>query len=1571
MYEVGDCTVSIKKILERRTKACLGAYDANPDLLREHFGIEQTMLAGGYGYRQVLELVQNGADAILEESERRGAKLSGNRIEVALRDNYLYVANTGAPLSEEGIGALLSSHDSPKRGNEIGRFGLGFKSLLRLGGCIDIITQSTGALRFDPVRCAKELKQRYSLPKVPGLRLAWPLEESEYCHDTNLPALNWAQTIVRVAVTTTEQLEKLQEEIQNFPSEFLLFFPIVVDLTLNDGQDSPRELKVERGGDIRILHDGSDTTRWHVAQRDVVVTDPNAIADATAIHARAKSVPVAWAVPLDTKGGEMGRFWAFFPTHTPSFVSGIVNAPWKLNNDRNAIIGGRWNEVLMREAAHLIVDTLPSLATVEDPGRILDAFPRQLERKDDDAAVLVEEMWSSLQAAKVIPDATGQLRKASDIWQYPNDELSLVKEWIDLASRSKRAKYVHPSCLERQRASRLNSLGTRMAAAGQETRLPMLRRADVSSWFGDVASIQVKTAVRVLRLAASYEDDCKASEWPPIRQQLAIVLTQDGNLVTANKAVIAPASIEVPGYQTVVNSISDDPDVRQILLECLKVKELDDDFWVQRLREHLPRGAQIQDDKLWRAWWQRFRKMNEVVVAEFIENYTDDMRVLRGDSKWVRPYETLLPGELVQENEMAANHGVLLDLDFHRKDLSQIQSIGVSASPDCDDDECPDSSECGEWLDQCRALYSNTYTTRVKGETVDAEYFCMPKAWRLLPELVGLPRARLTRQLLENSLYLHEEIKLERWKGSKRQHVLNVGHPLAWWLLRSGTLQTGSQTVTLASVVARHDNTFVSGTFGLGGLASTFARLQHLKPMPEKIPTRADLKELWKALIVAVDPPLRLDDDRFEPLWQGAANDGVIPKSFKCLQSEVKISDVYVTTSSDLARRARATTRLVFPLDEPTLEIWTAAGAKRLSELLQLRFIESGAAERLAVVLPELRAIVSKDAQQSARCKVVSGLRMDIEGSTMLLPCVFDEGTLLVDSEQLFQLTRSERLECLVKEIAQAGWLDISPESALRVLGDADVDKRRAEVAAGASLAERLLRLVGNLRDPLLRVLGTVGDLPILEACTPLQLADLALAYLGPAILSEIKQDMEKQGLKPPARWNTSEAYAFVASLGFPDEFASAPESRREAEEYISGPIDLPELHDYQKEVLDGIEKVLVRKTKRRRAVVSLPTGGGKTRVTVEAAVRLILRPEVQPRNVLWVAQTDELCEQAVQAFRQVWLNVGARNVDLRIIRMWGGHPTPVLRDASKPVVVVASIQTLNYRAGDDELAWLQRPGLVVLDECHHAIAPSYTNMLRWLDAVNPAAETVQSDEPPIIGLSATPFRTDDVESQRLAKRFENRWLPQQQENLHAKLRAQGVLAAIENEPLESKIALLDAELEQLARLSEPWEGFEFDQVVERINRRLAGDADRNRLLVDYVKGTSASSILFFSNSVAHAEEMAARLHLVGVPAAAISGTTPTVARRYFLRQFQCGDLKVLCNHSVLSTGFDAPKTDMILIARQVFSPVRYMQMVGRGLRGEKNGGTKTCRIVSVLDNLGRFQDRHPYHFCQRYFKTW
>ncbi len=370
-----------------------------------------------------------------------------------------------------------------------------------------------------------------------------------------------------------------------------------------------------------------------------------------------------------------------------------------------------------------------------------------------------------------------------------------------------------------------------------------------------------------------------------------------------------------------------------------------------------------------------------------------------------------------------------------------------------------------------------------------------------------------------------------------------------------------------------------------------------------------------------------------------------------------------------------------------------------------------------------------------------------------------------------------------------------------------------------------------------------------------------------------------------------------------------------------------------------GLRELIESRNRRRRAVVSLPTGGGKTRVTVQAAVDLVLKPESGKRSVLWVAQTDELCEQAVQSFRQVWVNRGAERTDLRIIRFWGGHRNPSPSTVGRPTVVIASIQTLNSRIGRDELDWLSHPGLVVVDECHHALTPSYTGLLKWLDAESPRSGATAKDEPPIIGLSATPFRgaNDDEENLRLAKRFDQRWLPADQQSLHENLTSQGILAVAEHEPALS-VVIAPALIERMGAQSDS-EGIQFENLLEELNRWLADDEDRNRLLIDTIAQCRQESILFFTNSVQHAEEMAVRLNIKGIPAPPSAGI-PASARRYFLERFQSGQARILCNHSVLTTGFDAPRTDMVLIARQVMSPVRYMQDGWTWSARVKNGGT-------------------------------
>jgi superfamily II DNA or RNA helicase len=1558
----------IQEIVAQSNKQTFGAYGQQPDLIGEHYGIEQHVLAGGYGYRQVLELVQNAADAILEAHKQGNQPPGGNRVQVVLRDSHLYVANTGGSLTERGLKSLLLSHYSPKRGDQIGRFGLAFKSLLRLGGRIDLFTKGAGALRFDPERCRRELQERFNVKDAPGLRLAYPLDEGELAGDAVLRELTWAETIVRADIRAADFVYHLRDEISSFPSEFLLFLQVPMTLQLDDGAKPVRELKVETAGAERALFAGEEQSRWHVASREVAITDERAREDATDIHAR-ESVRLAWAILLEGKREEIGRFWAFFPTDTPTYLSGILNAPWKLNSDRKAIIGGEWNTALMSEAARLIVETLPQLRADADPARTLDAFPRQLERKGEVAAPLVEAIWGPLETAAVIPDATGTLRTARELWCHPRETAELARQWQALAGADELARMVHPSCLERQRGSRLNALAERLKPQGTEQpSCPNLRMREASDWFASVASADVDKTIKVLKLAEGYADDCSQSEWNTDRESLAIIPSDDGQLLTANKVVFAPEGTPIPdGRHPVARSLCEVVEAKRILTDVMKVKPLDDSVWESVLDEAL-KGAQYcraeARDAGWQKFWARLRAAPPAVRQQFITQNSDEIRVRRRDGEWVLANAVLLPGTLVGSDDTSANQNVLVDSGTHDADGALLAALGVCDFPD-GVVAVVNHGGLSEWVSHWRSYYLHNVNGRASWDYLKLLDLKFPKGWAFLPKLSGIPNGKLTERFLSRIGQGEFVEKLKFGHSTMKSYQkIDVPHPLPWFLLKHGTVQVGDETVRLSALVERrHEPALV--------------KWDRLQPALEKLEgatppvtaTQADIRALWLALIKVLATPGALADDSLRDLWAGAAKDAVVPESLRREVGVIPLAQVFVTGSPDLAQRARKGGHLAVTLDERALNLWIERGARDLAELMSPGWTEqTGPVGLLVSTVPELAEVLRDEVKDNARCQPVAGLKLVVAGNADVVPCLMRENTLLLDLAQLASLSRADRLQCLLAEVAAAGWLKTEPGEALRILGDAQVDVLRAKVAQGSTLAERLLLAVGNREDPLREALGNLAGMDFIQRCESLRLAELTLAQLGPATLTTLKDTLLAEGLNPPSRWNTAEARAFVASIGFPEEFATSPESRRESEEFISGPIELPPLHDFQEEVLEGIQALVASGTTRRRAVVSLPTGGGKTLVTVEAAVLLVLKPESDRRRVIWVAQTDELCEQAVQAFRQVWLNLGAQRTDLRIVRLWDRNPNPAIQEADKPVLVVASIQTLNNRMEAEELMWLKQPGLVVVDECHHAITPSYTKLFRWLNAEAPRPGAPPKDEPPILGLSATPFRTDDKEAQRLARRFDNRWLPGNQEHLHVRLRRQGVLAEVNSEALDSGVGLLQEEIDRLSQLPEPWEGIDFENLIEAINQRLGGSKQRNEFLVELIKAAKERSVLFFANSVLHAEEMSARLNLQGIPTAAVSGETPTAARRYFLERFQRGEIRVLCNHSVLSGGFDAPKTDMVLIARQVFSPVRYMQMVGRGLRGEKNGGKARCRLVTVMDNLGRFQDKHPYHYCQRYF---
>ena len=384
-------THSLAEFVRNECDARLRAYSAQPRDAAEHYETESDVLSGGYAYRQLFELVQNAADAIFEEGRGVG------RVHVRLARDVLVAVNTGAPLDEDGIVALLNARSSSKRGGQIGRFGIGFKSLLKLGGRVDIVSRTIG-LRFDPEECRTRIRAHLRLPhdaRAPGMRLAEVIDPRD--PDGPLaPAgpFGWATTVVTAAIADPAAYDRLAEEMAAFPAEFVMFLPAEIDLTLEVCGGPVRRIAKRLDGDAVVVSDGGSETRWRLFETRVKVEDRAAKEDATHIQAR-EEVPLTWAVPLAARE-QAGRFWAFFPTETQTLASGILNAPWKLNSDRTNLIRGPWNAALMKKAAALIVASMPRLSTDRDPGAPISAFPRQLERQDDLAAVLVNELWGGV-----------------------------------------------------------------------------------------------------------------------------------------------------------------------------------------------------------------------------------------------------------------------------------------------------------------------------------------------------------------------------------------------------------------------------------------------------------------------------------------------------------------------------------------------------------------------------------------------------------------------------------------------------------------------------------------------------------------------------------------------------------------------------------------------------------------------------------------------------------------------------------------------------------------------------------------------------------------------------------------------------------------------------------------------------------------------------------------------------------------------------------------------------------------------------------------------------------------------
>lgn len=528
---------------------------------------------------------------------------------------------------------------------------------------------------------------------------------------------------------------------------------------------------------------------------------------------------------------------------------------------------------------------------------------------------------------------------------------------------------------------------------------------------------------------------------------------------------------------------------------------------------------------------------------------------------------------------------------------------------------------------------------------------------------------------------------------------------------------------------------------------------------------------------------------------------------------------------------------------------------------------------------------------------------------------------------------------------------------------------QQAAVEVLAELApSKLEELAGDaLYNAVRRLSGRRGRRPVATAI---------VLRLGVDLLAdtEVREALAtNKGIEAPGRWHAGgrAAQRFVEALGLPSRFAGerADEQRPDIQ-ILEGRLRLRDLEDFQKSVRTQLLERL--ESPGARALVSLPTGAGKTRVAVDT-IRTLLTREYDPQTlssanargvVLWLAHTDELCEQACQCIIDVWAD-SPEACPLGLVRFWGHYSDfsvkheDVTARLDSPCVIVSTPQRLdnirrkanveNVQRSEEFLTRLQRAlRLIVIDEAHRAAAPIYRRIADYYD----------TGEPGVVGLTATPFRNvgaPEAGAQELQAIFHELVEPQvigtlenpDSQQLRRALQQRGVLAEPSFEEILTNVNLgrIEDEPETLA---------EINAIDQQLRNRADVPARRDAVLARIlpIARKDGTSIIYFGPTVKDSEIMAYMLQYHGVPAAVVSGSTRDPARKQAISQFKEGRVKVLCNCEVLTTGFDHPPITHVVIARPTMSQVLYEQMVGRGLRGVRFGGTPTCEILDCLDSF-------------------
>ncbi len=376
----------------------------------------------------------------------------------------------------------------------------------------------------------------------------------------------------------------------------------------------------------------------------------------------------------------------------------------------------------------------------------------------------------------------------------------------------------------------------------------------------------------------------------------------------------------------------------------------------------------------------------------------------------------------------------------------------------------------------------------------------------------------------------------------------------------------------------------------------------------------------------------------------------------------------------------------------------------------------------------------------------------------------------------------------------------------------------------------------------------------------------------------------------------------------------------------------------------------LLEDSEKRRVMLHMPTGSGKTRTATHLICRHLNN---RPKGlVLWIAHGQELCDQASEELSNAWAMLGERS--LKFVRFYGDASDAWPSELDDGIIVAGLSKLWKFIPKLEAQEVTQRAknlSLIIFDEAHQSVAPTYKQMVDILMDWNP--------EIGLLGLSATPGRSynedDDQGDTQLIDLFGGNKVKLNVEGHSSPvhyLQEEGYLARMEYKQIQYVSSAMDAAALQRVR-----QGLENEfSIPEDYLKELGLDNQRNLEIVKTVNDlldADHKRIILFSPSVQNSDLIAAILRSQEINAESVTQKSGAISRQDKINKFKDKDdpePMVLCNYGILTTGFDAPRTSAVIIARPTNSIVLYSQMAGRAIRGPEVGGNENAEVHTVMD---------------------